>query len=365
MSTNALGLITANYTTKNPTKLTETRPVASMPFLGRYRLIDFALSNMVNSGLTTVGVVMPYNYRSIIDHVGSGRDWGLNRKRGGLFVLPGSAFGTSRTGSRFLLRDLEHNKSYLERGKEEYVVLSSASYVYNMDYNALIEAHAASDADITVLTKKVTQKDADVTSFEVDGTRVKGVKHGAEFGDTGFLDCFVVAREKLLEMLGWYEQTDYLDLFEAMNNDYGRVNVQAFDYPGYVAAIFNKDRYFEANMDLLDPKVTAELFPVDRPIRTKAHDNAPAKFETGSHVTNSRVSGSCRIYGTVSGSILGRSVVVESGAVVTNSIVMQGCVVKSGARIENAIVDRNNVVPAGTELRGTPDALIIKEKASD
>lgn len=358
-----LGLITANYSTKYPTVLSEIRPVPSMPFLGRYRVIDFALSNMVNCGIRTVGVIMPYNYRSLIDHIGSGRDWDLNRKKGGLFILPGSAFGTSRTGNRFLLRDLEHNKVYLERSNSDVVIVSSASFVYNADYSKLVGAHRESGADITVLTKQAVEEDVDITGLKVDGSRVKGVKHGVEFGDTAFLDCFVIGREFLLELLSWYEQNDYLDLFEAMAADYGRVNVQTYDFSGYSAAIFNKDIYYKANMDQLDPKVAKELFLPERPIRTKAHDNAPAKFETGSHVSNSRISGSCRIYGTVTNSILGRNVIVESGATVNNAIVMQSCVIKSGARVEYAIVDRNNVVPAGTELRGTPQALFIKEKA--
>ena len=115
-------------------------------------------------------------------------------------------------------------------------------------------------------------------------------------------------------------------------------------------------------MDMLDPKITHELFSI-RPIATKAHDNQPAKFVTGAKVSNSRISGSCRIYGTVSNSILGRGVIVEKGAVVENAIIMQGCVIKSGAHVQYAIVDRNNEVPEGTELNGTEAAILIKEKA--
>ena len=362
---NAIGLITANYSTKEPSVLTESRPIASLPFLGRYRLVDFSLSNMVNAGITTVGLIMPYNYRSLTDHVGAGKDWGLSRKKGGLFNLPGSAFGTSRTGSRFLVRDLAHNKIFFERAQEDYVILSSCNFVYNMDYRKLIEAHIVSGADITVLTQTASAKDDDVIGFGIEDSRVKSLKHGVVFGDTSFLDCFVVGRELLLQLLEWYEATDYLDIFEALSNDYGRVNVQAFDYKDYVAPVFNTRAYFKANMALLRPKVSEELFPVERPIRTKAHDNAPAKFESGSHVTNSHISGSCRIYGSVADSILGRSVVVESGASVRNSVVMQNCIIKSGAHVENAIVDRNNIVPAGTELRGTPDALFIRGKARE
>lgn len=358
----AIGLITANYSTKFPSPLTDSRPAASIPFLGRYRAVDFALSNMVNCGIRTVGMVMPYNYRSLIDHVGSGREWGLARKSGGLFILPGSAFGTSRTGSRFLLRDLAHNKVFLERDNADLVAVSACNWVYNVDFNEIFAAHEASDADITVLTQAARDKDVDVCSFDVVDGRVKGIKHGAAFGDTAFLDCFVVGREKLLELLDWYAANDYLDLFEALAGDYDRVNVQAYDFEGYAAPIFNKDTYFKANMDMLDPKITHELFSV-RPIATKAHDNQPAKFVTGAKVSNSRISGSCRIYGTVTNSILGRGVVVEAGAVVDNAIVMQGCTIKSGAKVEYAIVDRNNVVPEGTEIKGTEAAIFIQAKA--
>ncbi|MGI6231007.1 MAG: glucose-1-phosphate adenylyltransferase subunit GlgD [Tractidigestivibacter sp.] len=357
-----IGLITCNYSAKSPSPLVENRPVASLPYLGRYRLVDFALSNMVNAGIRTVGMVMPYNYRSLIDHVGSGKDWDLDRKNGGLFILPGSAFGTSRTGARFLLRDLVHNKAYFTRSTANYVVFSTANFVYNIDLNALINAHVASGADITVLTKQASDNDEDVSCFELDNGRVTGMHHGASFGDTMFLDCFVISRQLLLDMFDWYAATDYLDIFEAMGADFGRVNVQSYNFNGYAMPIFNKKSYYRSNMDLLDPRINDELFPEGRFIKTKAHDTSPAKYESGSRVTNSLVSAGCRIYGSVADSVLGRNVIVESGATIRGSIIMQDCVIKSGARVENAIVDRNNTVSAGTELRGTPEDVLIKGK---
>lgn len=360
-----IGLITCNYSAKEQSALTESRPVASLPYLGRYRLVDFALSNMVNAGIRTVGMVMPYNYRSLIDHVGSGKDWDLDRKNGGLFILPGSAFGTSRTGARFLLRDIVHNKVYLTRSTSDAVIFSTANFVYNVDLDAVYDAHKASGADVTVLTKTADSNEPDVTGFDVQDGRVRGVHHGVNFGETSFLDCFVIGRSLLLDMLDWYAPTDYLDLFEAMQGDFDRVNVQTYNFEGYAAPVFDKATYFRSNMDLLDPRVANELFPADRSIKTKAHDTPPAKFEVGSRVTNSRVSSGDRIYGSVSDSIMGRNIIIEAGASVRNSIIMQDCVIKSGARVENAIVDRGNIVSAGTELRGTPEDVLIKEKARD
>ena len=194
---------------------------------------------------------------------------------------------------------------------------------------------------------------------------MKGVHNGVKFGECMFLDCFVISRKLLLDMFEWYAPTDYLDIFEAMAGDFGRINVQTFEFKGYVAPIFTKRDYYKSNMAMLDMDVQDDLFPEERSIKTKAHDTPPAKNEVGSRVTNSRVSSGCRIYGNVSDSILGRDVIVEPGATVRSAIIMQGCVIKTGARVENAIVDRNNVVSAGTELRGTPEDVLVKEKPSE
>lgn len=360
-----IGLITCNYSSKHTELSNEVRPIASMPFLGRYRLVDFALSNLVNCGIRTVGVIMPFNYRSLIDHIGSGKAWGLDRKTGGLFVLPGSAFGTSRTGARFLLRDLMTNRVYLERSTADYVVYTSANFVYNFDLNKMQEHHIASGAEITVLCNEAQGPNVDATAFEVDDEGyVVGMHNSVNHGDVQSLDCFIISRTKLMEMLDWYAATDYLDLFEALRSDYGRVKVQTYFFNGYARGIFDKDSLYYANMDALNPDVAAKLFP-DGNIKTKAHDTAPAKFEIGSSVTNSMISAGCRIYGTVTGSVLGRKVIVEPGAVIRDSIVMQSCIVKSGAVIDRAIVDRDNVVQSDTELHGTPEHILIRKKYTE
>lgn len=361
--TRTIGLITANYSVKDPSCLAEgSRPVASLPYGGRYRLIDFPLSNMVNCGIRTVGLVMPFNYRSIIDHVESGRDWALDRKKGGLFMLPGTAFGTSRTGSRFLLRDVLENKIYLERSDADYVICSACNFVFNADLSELIDAHEKNDAQITVLTHKATADDSDTISFGIEDGQVKSIKQGVVWGDTEFLDCFVIDRVALLDLLEAYKAVDHLDLFEAIGDDIDRVVIKNHNFTGYAAPIFNVEDYFARNMDLLQPSVNDMLFPEDRPVRTKAHDNPPAKYENGCSVHSTLVAAGCRIYGAVNNSILGRGVVVEPGATVNNAIIGQGCVVERGARVENAIIDRGNTIAAGTELRGTNEQILVKEK---
>lgn len=360
-----IGLITANYSTQNPSVLTEVRPVASLPYAGRYRLIDFPMSNMVNAGIRTVGIIMPYNYRSIIDHIDSGKDWSLDRKNGGLFILPGSAFGSTREGSRFLLRDIEFNKLFLKRSKAPNVVIASSNVVYNMDYKALVECHENSGADITILERRAPCDEMELSACTIEEGRVKEMHRGAKYGDNEFLDCFVIRREMLLKMLDWYGAVSHLDVFEALKQDYDKVNVMSYEFKGYAAPIFSTKEYFQHSMDLLNPEIGEDLFDGERPILTKAHDVAPAKYEPGAHARNSLVSAGSMISGTVSGSILGRSVIVERGATVRNSIIGQSCVIESGACVENAIVDRNNRIPSGTELRGTPEAVLVKEKGHE
>ena len=358
----AIGLITCNYTTASKDDVFSGRPVASMPYLGRYRLVDFALSNLVNAGIRNVGMIMPNNYRSLVDHVGSGKDWDLDRKNGGLFIMPGTAFGTSRTGARFLIRDLVQNREFFTKNNEKYVVLSTANFICSVDIKKLIADHEASDANITVLCKRAScDGNIDVVTFDVEDGRVKSMNQGVKFGQLAFLDYAIIERELLLELLDSFAAIDHLDLFEALNSEYGRFRVEVAEFEGYMKPIFDKDSYFKANMDLLDEDVLME-FANGTPIKTKAHDNPPAKYEPGCKVSNSLVASGDRIYGSVQGSVLGRNVVVEPGASVRNSVLMQGVVVKTGAKIENAIIDKNNVVPAGTELRGTDGDILYLKK---
>lgn len=360
----AIGYITANYSSREQSVLTDDRPLASVPFMGRYRLIDFPLSNMMNADIKTVGLVMPGNCRSIIDHVGSGKDWLLDRKKGGLFLVPGNAYGTSKRGMRFLLRDIIANKELFKRAERPYVVLMGANIVFNLDLDTILDAHEASGAGVTMVYCKAVRSQPDALSLNInDRGRVTGTRSGCEYGDNKFMDCFVINRELLLEIIEDYASADYLDFFEAIKGDFERIDVCTYEFKGLVVGIHNEKTYYERSMALLDPSVYEQLFDPDRPIITKAHDAPPAKYAAGSNATSSLISAGCRVHGTVRGSILSRGVVVESGAQVVNSILMQSCVIKSGARVENCILDKNNVVPANTELRGTPEHTLVLGKA--
>lgn len=358
-----VGLVTTNYVTDERSAITTRRPLAALPVLGRYRMLDFALSNMVNAGMDTVGLILPPNYRAIVDHVKSGKDWALDRKHAGLFYLPGTAYGMARKGDgRFLLRDFLNNLVFLERERESYVVVSGASFIYNMDYVPLVKTHVASGADITVVTQKASVGSEFALAFDVSGGNVRSYKKGAQPGDEAFLDTFVVSGKKFLELLECYKVLDHLDLFEAIALDKNEVNVRSFEYEDPAFPVFTMEEYYDSSMRLLNPQLSGVLFDWARPIHTKSHDNPPAKYEPGAKIIYSMVSGGSLVAGTVENSILGRNVTVEPGAVIKNSIIFQNCTVKAGAKIEYAIIDKNNTIPEKTELKGTLEHLAVKDK---
>lgn len=362
----AAGIITTNYTSVRPSKLAKVRPLAALPVGGRYRMIDFALSNMVNASIRTVGIILPYNYRSLVDHLGSGKEWALDRKHGGIFMLPGSPFGTASFGPRFLLRDLLDNRSFLEKEIRPFVVVTGANIICNMDYNNIIDAHIETGADITVLTSTARQDNPALTRFELGGDRVRASSVGVLEGDTQFLDCFVVSIDYLLGLLDLYQSVDYLDLFEALQGDYDRVRVQSYAYESAsTMAIFSDECYYKNSLRMLETEVLDVLFDFQRPVFTKSHDNPPAKHEPTARVKHSIISGGSKIAGRVENSILGRDVVVSKGAVVKDSIIMQSCTIGPDAEVKAAIIDRNNTIPEKTQIKGTQKDVYIKGKGLD
>ena len=357
-----IGIISANYETNDLGCLTQERTIASLPYGGRYRLIDFPLSNMVNSGISTVGLITPYKYRSVIDHIGAGKEWQLDRKNGGLFILPGSLFGVTSSEARFMIRDLKHNLVYLKRSMADYVVLTASDVVYNMDYREILEQHIRSGADITMLYHEAVEDAPHDLGLELDGNRVTSFLHGIKIGQNIFRGCFVISRQLLMNIVSWYNAVDFMDIFEALEPELGKMDVQAYRFGGYIRTINNIRDYYIHSMDLLKDDVRKELFSHENPIMTKVQDSVPSKYLSGCCVRNSLIPAGCVIKGTVENSILFRDVEVGEGAVVKNSILMQHCIVEPGAVVENAILDRNNVIKTWTVVKGSPDDVFVMDK---
>ncbi len=351
---NALGLITTNYTNQNFGKLVESRPIATIPFGGRYRLLDFPLSNMVHSGIRSVGITTAHYYRSIIDHLGVGKEWSLNRKNGGLFILPGSSYGMKRFEDKFLLRDFIHNRPYLARATEDVVIVSASNKVFNMDFDELVAHHRKSDAQITLLYKEIPDahmKRGPFLELTSDGNLVSIQRESKGYA-AWFLDCFAINIRDLLSLMDWYETMDYLDMTEIFVENISHMKITSYPFTGYVGAIDSPYDYIQCSLDLLKPEIRDELFRSGKSIFTKVQDAPPTKYLTGCRISNSLVSSGSTIEGTVENSILFRNVRVERGAVLKNCVIMQRGRIAAGASLENVICDKFVSISENARLSG-------------
>lgn len=356
-----MGLIGTNYSGGDFGLLTEERPIASIPFGGRYRLVDFPLSNMVNSGINTVGLITPYMYRSLLDHVGNGKAWSLSRKVGGMFILPGSVYGVKNNQGKLLLRDIIMNRAYLERTRRELVVVSASNKIFNIDYREVAAQHEKSGAVITLLYKRVPDGEA-IHGLEPvcdSRGRVTDIRKPLPGPSNQYLDSFIIDRELLLKFTEWYSALEYLDLVEIIRENLDKLMVCGYEFTGYMKAIDNAADYMAASMELLSPTVIEALFTGPNKIITKVQDAPPAKYFPTAQVRSSMIASGCMIRGTVENSIIFRGCVIEEGAVVRNSVILPHGTIDRDTLVENVICDKFVRIGDGARLYGSSHKPLI------
>lgn len=363
-NSNALGIIFPNSYDALVPELVNERLMASIPFASRYRLIDFVLSSMVNCGIDNVSVIVRKNYHSLMDHLGSGREWDLTRKNGGLNIVPPFAEKTVKVYYG-RVEALASVLTFLRGQKEKYVVMSDANTAMNFDFKAMIDAHVASGADVTVAYKNeeipaallVARKEVNYFYYSLDteGDRVTKINiNPKEEGVQKFsLNVYVMERELLIDMIGeafsngnvYFERDILAPQLETLN-------VQSFEFDGYTAHITGIKSYFDENMKMLDDANVDALFNPN-PVYTKIRDDNPTRYFNDAKVDNVMAADGCVIEGEVEDSVLFRGVSIAKGATVKNCVLMQGTVVESGANLEYIITDKNVTVTADKELKGS------------
>ncbi len=363
-----MGIIFSNIYDEHLGEITKQRTMASLPFGGRYRLIDFVLSNMVNSGITNVGVITKSNYQSLMDHLGKGKEWDLDRKIGGLFILP--PFGA---GQKSVYKDkieaLWGAKRYLERSNDEYVVMSDSNVICSIDFSEVLKKHIASGADITMVTHREEIADkTDIKELVVKtNTRRKVMDVLVNYNRPGVEQCglgmYLMKRELLISLLeeaNSYNLVDFSrDIIQAKHK---LLKIMSYEQNGVVLRIDNTQRYFEANMALLEKKTRDAIFNDNGFVYTKIRDEVPTYYGEGSSVQNSLIADGCRIDGTVENCILFRGVTVAAGAVVKNSILMQDTHVGREVELDYIIADKEVEVTEGRMLMGAPRHQMIISK---
>lgn len=352
-----MGIVFSNVHDDMMVELTERRSMASVPFGGRYRIIDFTLSNLVNAGIRKVGLITKANYHSLMDHLGAGRPWDLDRKKGGLFILPPNNSGYSMNGGS--VDALLGVMSFLKHCNEKYIVLCDADVVFNMDVEAMVDAHIEKNADVTVAYKygRIPKNPRDLMLLDVDADgKVTDIIFEEE-SDLNFnysLDMMVIGREKLIELVEAAASHNYASMsINVFQRHLSQLNMYGYKFDGYAATMDGIATYYNANMELLDKSVRQQLFNRERPIYTKVRDDMPAKYGLGSAVSNSVIADGCIIEGTVENCILFRGVRVGKNAVVKNCILMQDTVVGEGANLTYVTTDKNVVISKGRQLTGS------------
>ena len=360
----ALGIIFPNsYDTLMP-ELANERLMASIPFASRYRMIDFVLSSMVNSGIDNVSLIVRKNYLSLLDHLGSGREWDLTRKNGGLNIVPPFSMKTSKVYSG-RVDALISIVNFLKRQKEEYVVMSDAHIAANVDFRAIVDAHIASGADVTVAYKKQGLPTSNLDAFaseeelyytlELDGTKVSKIKinEKGEGLHNVSMNIYVIRRTALIEMIAdaYVKGHTYFER-DILLPQLDTINVQGYEFTGYSATFHDLRSYFKESMALLNQDNLDGLFG-PAPIYTKVRDDNPTRYIKGSKVKNTMAADGCVIEGEVENCILFRGVKIAKGAVVKNCVLMQDTVVGEGVTIEDVITDKDVTLTAGTALKGT------------
>lgn len=354
-----LGMIFANIHEEALGALTDMRTMGSVPFCSRYRLIDFPLSNMVESGVTKIGVVTNANFNSLMDHVGTGKPWDLSRKTDGLYLLPPySLNSTTMWGNR--IDAIYGNMGFLDQSNQEYVLMTDCYNVMNIDYDALFEAHEKSGAAVTIVGVK-GKKPANISSVLVmndiaeDGKILDAAIDPAADEDVFYSCNIILIKKYLLQTLITTAHSKNEVSFQRsiLMNCISSGKAYAYDATDcFVGTIDSVQSYYDISMSLLNKDVKNRLFDAERPIYTKERDDMPTLYGTEAKIKNALIADGCEIKGTVENCIIFKGVKIEADAVVKNSILMQDTVIGEGTKVNYIIADKNVNIKSGIELSG-------------
>lgn len=364
----SLGVIFSNIYDSSLGELTNYRTVASLPFGGRYRQVDFALSNMSNSSIHNIGIITKHNYRSLMDHLGNCGAWDLNRKNEGVVFLPPFADGNMASVYKGKLEALYSAVHFIDNPIYDYVVVCDSTVLCNIDYRAVIKQHIATRSDVTIV---VTEKSSDnpcplAIRADNDGF-VNDIRINVPVaeGELMGMGMFVVKRELLVEVIRDSYSRGYTHFerdFLQRGFNMGTLKLGAYRFSGVVLRNSDILSYYNNNMALLKREVRDGLFLQDSPIYTKVRDEAPTYYADGSKASGCMIADGCIIRGEVYNSIIFRDVSIEKGATVKNSIIMQGTRIAKDATLECVILDKNVTVREGACLKGTPEHPVIVKK---
>ncbi len=374
MAISAAGIIFSSLNNNTHSRLTSDRTVAAIPFACRYRLVDFALSNLVNAGISNVNIVVNYNYRSLLEHIGSGKDWDLARRKNGVTMISPYQTAIKADSKMFTTRmeALKNMKEYVSEFSEEYVVMMDSHIVLNIDVADIIKKHEKTGAAITIVTQSLKTgtkfKTPRMMISSVAG-RVTDIAMAEEYSEKNpeiSLNIFVMKTSYLRVLIEEAEAYNLDSLTSFMLRNCKQESYRTYKYSGYVASISSFNDYYACSMELIkSDKARDSIFgKKEFPIFTRVHNSAPTSHRSTAVVENSMIADECTIEGTVINSVIFRDVTIEKGAVVKNSVLFHGTHIGKNANLNCIVTDKDVFVTEGVTLSGNDNMpFYISKKA--
>ena len=371
MTSEAFGVILAGQQIFQLRELVDKRAVGALPVAGRYRVIDFMLSNLVNSGVRNVAVITGRNYNSLMDHLGSGKSWDLSRKSDGLFIIPPFATADTPGTYRGSVEALKASMDFITKAKQEYCIVGGAFSIFNIDFEEVLANHIERGADITALYNKL--ENDRYKSVRYDDVRFKinsrneiekvEVDMMAPGLDCLSMDTFIIHRDLLAHLVDdCISKGEYHFADDLVGSNLDNLKVIGWEHKGYVGRMHNVAAYYGVNMDILDKKIRFELFASDAKIYTKIKDEVPARYHKDAKVENSLIANGCIIEGEVKNSVLFRGVYVGKGTKINNSIILAGTDIGDNVELEHVVLDKEVDVRNRTRLIGSEQFPMVIRK---
>lgn len=362
-------IIFADAYSHKASELVNKRTLASIPFGGRFRLVDFVLSSLVNAGVKNVALIPKRNYASLADHLGDGKYWDLHHRNSGLKILS-PFFRADNNNEVFMARGkldaLRSVLPYVESLKEEYIVISNGNLIANIDFESAFKFHIESGADITTVYANSSSCSAQNLELTLnDDGRITDIVYGDGNGDKKniSLNIYIMKRELLIDIIGYADAHDLysFDKYALINNTQ-TLKIMGYFHESYAQIIYSTQDYYKASMDLLSQENRTDIFNSKRPVMTRVKDSVPTLYQYNAKISNSLIADGCKIDGTVKNSIIFRNVTVEPGAVIENCVIMQNTVVGRDSKLRCAILDKDTSVSEGKQLCGDTEYPFVLAK---
>lgn len=353
---NCVGIINLDGNESKMGELVVNRPLASIPIAARYRIIDFVLSNMTNSGIDCIGIFAKNKSRSLIDHLTNGKPWDLNRKKDGLRVFN---FGEHDPAYEDV-HNFADNIEFLKHSRKEYVLLAPSYMICNIDYEEVLEYHKNSGKDISIVYKNVKKPqnsfdDCGVLNFNDAGDVISiGENIGRSDEANISMEMYVMKTYLFMDIVDECIRTGmYRKVKDYIKENLDKLSVNGYEFTGHLECINSLKSLYDANLSLLNRRISKEIFNEERPIYTKTKDEAPTHYTSDSHVVNSIIANGCYIKGEVENCIIGRRVYIEEGVKLKNCVIMQNSVIEKNAVLDNVIADKGTEIKAEEKLIGS------------